>query len=73
LLAVSKEHFEVILDIRTLGCFLTFWCSIIGNTYKPSKKFSSDTPLLYKAVPSWFVRVKPIIDKLLNNNKESYW
>ncbi|RIA79525.1 isoleucyl-tRNA synthetase [Glomus cerebriforme] len=33
----------------------------------------SDTPLIYKAVPSWFVRVKPIIDRLLNNNKESYW
>ncbi|CAJ0842635.1 2589_t:CDS:10 [Entrophospora sp. SA101] len=33
----------------------------------------SDTPLIYKAVPSWFVRVKPIIDKLLKNNQESYW
>ncbi|CAI2178414.1 4341_t:CDS:10 [Funneliformis geosporum] len=33
----------------------------------------SDTPLIYKAVPSWFVRIKPIIDKLLDNNKKSYW
>ncbi|CAG8595968.1 6726_t:CDS:10 [Ambispora leptoticha] len=33
----------------------------------------SDTPLIYKAVPSWFVRVKPIIEKLLKNNKETYW
>ncbi|RHZ86220.1 hypothetical protein Glove_53g30 [Diversispora epigaea] len=33
----------------------------------------SDTPLIYKAVPSWFVKVKPIIDKLLKNNSESYW
>ncbi|KAK9709812.1 isoleucine--tRNA ligase, variant 2 [Basidiobolus ranarum] len=33
----------------------------------------SDTPLIYKAVPSWFVRVKPIIEKLLNNNTKSRW
>ncbi|CAG8520180.1 6354_t:CDS:10 [Ambispora gerdemannii] len=33
----------------------------------------SDTPLIYKAVPSWFVRVKPIIENLLKNNKETYW
>jgi isoleucyl-tRNA synthetase len=33
----------------------------------------SDTPLLYKAVPSWFIRVKTITDKLLANNKKSYW
>ncbi|RKP15776.1 Aminoacyl-tRNA synthetase, partial [Rozella allomycis CSF55] len=32
-----------------------------------------DTPLIYKAVPSWFVRVKNIIPRLLKNNEESYW
>ncbi|GES91290.1 isoleucyl-tRNA synthetase [Rhizophagus clarus] len=48
---------------------------IIQSQLKHSYPFCwrSDTPLIYKAVPSWFVRVKPIIDKLLNNNKESYW
>jgi isoleucyl-tRNA synthetase len=33
----------------------------------------SDTPLIYKAVPSWFVRVEPVIDKLLKNNDATYW
>lgn len=33
----------------------------------------SDTPLIYKAVPSWFVRVEVLIDKLLANNAETYW
>jgi len=33
----------------------------------------SDTPLIYKAVPSWFVAVERIRDKLLKNNKNSYW
>ncbi len=33
----------------------------------------SDTPLIYKAVPSWFVRVSNIVPKLVANNKKSYW
>lgn len=33
----------------------------------------SDTPLIYKAVPSWFVAVEAIKDKLLANNAGTYW
>ncbi|KXS21576.1 hypothetical protein M427DRAFT_142059 [Gonapodya prolifera JEL478] len=33
----------------------------------------SDTPLIYRAIPSWFVRVANIRDKLLAANKETYW
>ncbi|KAL9679523.1 hypothetical protein QQ045_017388 [Rhodiola kirilowii] len=33
----------------------------------------SDTPLIYRAVPSWFVRVEKFKDKLLENNKLTYW
>lgn len=33
----------------------------------------SDTPLIYKAVPSWFVAVEKVKDRLLANNKLSYW
>lgn len=33
----------------------------------------SDTPLIYKAVPSWFVRVEHMVDKLLENNGKCYW
>lgn len=33
----------------------------------------SDTPLIYKAVPSWFVRVRGIIPQLLTNNAKTYW
>ncbi|XP_030061152.1 isoleucine--tRNA ligase, cytoplasmic [Microcaecilia unicolor] len=33
----------------------------------------SDTPLIYKAVPSWFVRVEHMVDKLLENNSQCYW
>ncbi|KHJ85814.1 tRNA ligase class I, partial [Oesophagostomum dentatum] len=33
----------------------------------------SDTPLLYKAVPSWFIRVEQIVPNLLANNEQTYW
>lgn len=33
----------------------------------------SDTPLIYKAISAWFVSVADITDKLLKNNKQSYW
>ncbi|GBG23945.1 Isoleucine--tRNA ligase [Hondaea fermentalgiana] len=33
----------------------------------------SDTPLIYRAVPSWFVRLDPIKENLLQNNLETYW
>ncbi|XP_061893468.1 isoleucine--tRNA ligase, cytoplasmic [Entelurus aequoreus] len=33
----------------------------------------SDTPLIYKAVPSWFIRVEHMVQKLLDNNGQCYW
>mmetsp|Transcript_6662 Transcript_6662/g.9317 ORF Transcript_6662/g.9317 Transcript_6662/m.9317 type:complete len:763 (+) Transcript_6662:72-2360(+) len=33
----------------------------------------SDTPLIYKAVPSIFVNVESLKDKLLANNDKTYW
>merc|ERR550519_376843 len=33
----------------------------------------SDTPLIYKAVPSWFMRVSQMRQKLLDRNDETYW
>jgi isoleucyl-tRNA synthetase len=33
----------------------------------------SNTPLLYKAVPSWFIRVEDFKDRLLVNNQKTYW
>jgi isoleucyl-tRNA synthetase len=33
----------------------------------------SDTPLIYKAVPAWFVRVESVKERLLANNAQTYW
>jgi isoleucyl-tRNA synthetase len=48
---------------------------IVASTTTHSYPFCyrSDTPLLYKAIPSWFVRVQPIIPKMLENIKDSHW
>uniref|UniRef100_A0A6I8SQG0 Isoleucine--tRNA ligase, cytoplasmic n=1 Tax=Xenopus tropicalis TaxID=8364 RepID=A0A6I8SQG0_XENTR len=46
-----------------------------SSSYKHNYPFCwrSDTPLIYKAVPSWFVRVEHMVDKLLQNNSQCYW
>ncbi|KAJ7594319.1 tRNA synthetases class I-domain-containing protein [Mycena floridula] len=48
---------------------------IVQSTLKHSYPFCwrSGTPLIYRAVPSWFVRVTPIVDDLVKNNKETLW
>jgi isoleucyl-tRNA synthetase len=33
----------------------------------------SDTPLIYRAVPSWFVKVESIRDRLVEQNAKTYW
>nr|XP_053647286.1 isoleucine--tRNA ligase, cytoplasmic-like [Cherax quadricarinatus] len=33
----------------------------------------SDTPLIYRAVPSWFIRVEQMQEKLLACNERTYW
>ena len=33
----------------------------------------TDTPLIYKVVSTWFVKVEESRDKLLNNNNEIHW
>ncbi|XP_037070614.1 isoleucine--tRNA ligase, cytoplasmic-like [Pollicipes pollicipes] len=46
-----------------------------ASTCKHSYPFCwrSDTPLIYKAVPSWFVRVEHMTSQLLANNSQTYW
>lgn len=33
----------------------------------------SDTPLIYRAVPAWFVKIPPIIPDMLQGIEESHW
>ncbi|XP_058810713.1 isoleucine--tRNA ligase, cytoplasmic [Phymastichus coffea] len=66
---VKDADKEIIKHLQSTGRL------IISSTTKHSYPFCwrSDTPLLYKAVPSWFVRVESIKEKLLKANAETYW
>jgi isoleucyl-tRNA synthetase len=33
----------------------------------------SGTPLIYRAIPVWFVKVTPIVDQLVSNNEQTRW
>lgn len=48
---------------------------LVNSTTKHSYPFCwrTDTPLIYRAVPSWFIKVEEIKDKLLVANSETYW
>ena len=48
---------------------------IKDSTCKHSYPFCwrSDTPLIYRAIPSWFVRVEQFSQKLLDLNSQTYW
>ncbi|EPS97632.1 hypothetical protein FOMPIDRAFT_38640 [Fomitopsis schrenkii] len=48
---------------------------IVQSTLKHSYPFCwrSGTPLIYRAIPVWNVRVTPIIDELVANNKKTRW
>ncbi|RDX50138.1 hypothetical protein OH76DRAFT_1403012 [Lentinus brumalis] len=48
---------------------------IVQSTINHSYPFCwrSGTPLIYRAIPAWFVRVAPITDELVANNKETRW
>lgn len=48
---------------------------IVESTIKHSYPFCwrSDTPLIYRAVPAWFVRINTIIPKMLENIEGSHW
>ena len=35
--------------------------------------YRSDTPLIYRAIPSWYVRVTEIVDRLLKTNDQVRW
>ncbi|KAF8530134.1 isoleucine-tRNA ligase [Hysterangium stoloniferum] len=48
---------------------------IVQSTIQHSYPYCwrSGTPLIYRAIPAWFVRVSPIVDQLVANNAETRW
>lgn len=60
---------EVIRSLKERGLLFR------QETYAHSYPFCyrSDTPLIYRAISTWFVRVTAIKDELIANNQEIHW
>ncbi|PPR05812.1 hypothetical protein CVT26_010092 [Gymnopilus dilepis] len=48
---------------------------VVQSTLNHSYPFCwrSGTPLIYRAIPVWFVKVTPIVDQLVSNNEGTRW
>ncbi|KAI4305042.1 hypothetical protein L6164_028432 [Bauhinia variegata] len=60
---------DIVAAVKANGRLVKF------GTFTHSYPFCwrSGTPLIYRAVPSWFVRVENLKEQLLENNKQTYW
>lgn len=59
LIAILKENGRLVQKDNLLHSYPFCW--------------RSDTPLIYKTVPSWFIKVEQIRDQIVENNKKTYW
>ena len=60
---------EIILKVKESGRLVNN--AVLVHSYPFC--WRSETPLIYKAVPSYFVAVEQIKDKIIENNKKTYW
>jgi isoleucyl-tRNA synthetase len=68
-LLVKDADKEIIRDLKKQGS--VFHQATIRHRYPFC--WRSDTPLIYKAVRTWFVAVEKIKDRLLEANREIHW
>ena len=66
---VKKADREIIKYLKGTGRLIVD--SQIFHSYPYC--WRSDTPLIYRAVPSWFVKIPDIIPKMLENIEGSHW
>ncbi len=66
---VKDADKEIARDLKGRG--LVFYQGTIRHRYPFC--WRSDTPLIYKAVASWFVSVEKIKDQILASNEQIYW
>ena len=66
---VKKADKGIIHDLKADGRLYEQRTIVHNYPYCPR----SDTPLLYRAVPSWYVKVEAIKERLLAANKQIHW
>ncbi|RYY00645.1 isoleucine--tRNA ligase, partial [bacterium] len=68
-LNVKEADKSIIKDLKNKG--LLFKQSTIEHSYPFC--WRSDTPLIYKSISTWFVKVEQIKDRMIENNKQIHW
>ncbi|MCB9061323.1 MAG: isoleucine--tRNA ligase [Halobacteriovoraceae bacterium] len=66
---VKDADKNIIKDLKNRG--ILFEQSVIVHSYPYC--YRSDTPLIYKAIPSWFVKVEAIKERLIESNEQINW
>jgi isoleucyl-tRNA synthetase len=66
---VKEADKDIISDLKAAGRL--FRQETLDHSYPFC--YRSDTPLIYRAVSSWFVAVEKIKDRLVQNNKSTNW
>ena len=70
---IGKQVFETNDDIIIRLKKENAWIKTEQYLHNYPHCWRTDTPLIYKAVPSWYVKVTAIKDKLIKNNQEINW
>jgi isoleucyl-tRNA synthetase len=68
-LHVKAADKEIIKQLKDRGAL--YRQEVIQHSYPYC--YRSDTPLIYRAIPSWYVNVTSIRDKLLEANQHIHW
>lgn len=66
---VKEADKQIIKDLKEAGKL--FEQSVLVHSYPFCPR--SDTPLIYKAIPSWYVRVEKIKKEVIASNKQINW
>ncbi len=66
---VKDADKAIIKDLKTRGAILKH--DTIVHNYPFC--WRSDTPLIYKAISTWFVKLEPLKARLIENNKKTHW
>ncbi len=60
---------QIIKDIKNLGQLFDHKTCVHSYPFCPR----SDTPLIYRTIPSWYIKVEAVKQQLLNNNDQIHW
>lgn len=70
---VGKQVFETNEDIIISLKKQNLWIKTEQYIHNYPHCWRTDAPLIYKSVPSWYVKVTAIKDKMIKNNQEINW